>query len=53
MTERVLRDTPTGRVVEYDESPEERGQRIMREATQAGRVLRTTRGQRRTLARRR
>jgi hypothetical protein len=51
MTERVITDTGTGRIVSYEETAEERTRRIRREGAAAALRLRLTSGQRRTLAR--
>ena len=52
MTERVIHESHTGRMVAYRETDAERVERITREARRAAEALRLTKGQRRTLAER-
>lgn len=52
MTKRVIVKTPTGTMVGYRETSQQRAARLDREAARAASALRMTKGQRRTLARR-
>jgi len=50
MTETIITETATGRVVAYAETAEERAARVSRAGAAAARALQLTKGQRRTLA---